>query len=54
MAAIISEIVSAFGSAAMKARRGVPGATNTVSIAANRFSSASSERRAPRLPSGSG
>ena len=54
MAAIISATVSACGSAAMKARRSVPGAASTASIAANRFSSASSERRALRLPSGSG
>jgi len=48
MAAIISATVSACGSAAMKVRRSVPGAANTTSIAANRFSSASSERRARR------
>jgi fumarate reductase flavoprotein subunit len=44
MAAIISATVSACVSAAMKARRSVPGASSTASIAADRFSSASSDR----------
>jgi hypothetical protein len=51
MAAIISATVSACGSAAMTTRRSVPGAASTASMAADRFSRASSERRALRLAS---